>query len=178
MQSILWPETDDSGDDDGSGDDEEGDGDFFAALVQAEAVAEDRAAAAQAVVAPGVGPGLPGRSPQRDVEFKGEARAAFVKMELRGDSSLPHAHVLARDPRAPSGGRKTCPLPLWSLIQAHGGCRGLRRTGPVRCFTGENRCTVQTLEGGYILPCGRAAGDSSDYGGGHAGRAGASGTQC
>ena len=55
MQSILWPETDDSGDDDGSGDDEEGDGDFFAALVQAEAVAEDRAAAAQAVVAPGVG---------------------------------------------------------------------------------------------------------------------------
>ena len=52
MQSIRWPETDDSGDDDGSGDDEEG---FFDALVQAEAVAEDRAAAAQAVVAPGVG---------------------------------------------------------------------------------------------------------------------------
>ena len=121
MQSILWPETDDSGDDDGSGDDEEGDGDFFAALVQAEAVAEDLAAAAQAVVAPGVGPGLPGRSPKRNVEFKAEARAAFVEMELRGDSSLPQAQVLARDPSAPSGGRKTCPLPLWSLIQAHGG---------------------------------------------------------
>ena len=44
-----------------------------------------------------------------------------MEMELRGDSSLPQAQVLARDPSAPSGGRKTCPLPLWSLIQAHGG---------------------------------------------------------
>jgi hypothetical protein len=121
-----------SDDEGGSGDEgssyaDEGDAesDFFAELIQAEAAAE---ALAEAQVAGGTpaslkaaGPGLRGRSSARDGVFKREAREAFVAMGLLGDSRIPHAQVLARAPDAASGGRKTCPLPLWTLIQEHGG---------------------------------------------------------
>ena len=130
---------DDDDDDDADDDDDDDDDDdnHFAEIIRQQALGEQAEAAREAekgatavqlaaagggpAAAPAVGPGLPGRSHARDAEFRAQARLAFDAMELHGDSRLPQAQVLARDPDAPSGGRDKCPRPLWDLIKSHGG---------------------------------------------------------
>jgi hypothetical protein len=66
---------------------------------------------------------------RNDVNFKANARAAFVQMGLGADSKI---KVLARPPDATSGGRERCPPALWTLIQAHGGYFEAGRNGVSR----------------------------------------------
>ena len=67
--------------------------------------------------------GLPqsaARSRERDEKFKMQAWTAFEKMGLTSRCRLPQSQVLARSPTSESNLDK-CPLPLWELIQEHGG---------------------------------------------------------
>lgn len=52
-------------------------------------------------------------------QFKEDAVAAFCEMQYTKNDNLPFESVLMK-PHVHNNA-KTCPLPLWNLIQKHGG---------------------------------------------------------